>query len=87
MTITFADEVVKLSTAPDATGSTHWGQQVFLIHPPVDCSPNDSLTVNLHISRRTDNHRLLQVALDVKVEGKSMYAAEGSTRMLKWNVD
>eukprot|EP00775_Hariotina_reticulata_P000191 gene191-383_t len=82
-----ADEVVKLPTAPDATGSTHWGQQVFLVHPPIDCAPNDSLSVKLHISRRTDNHRLLQVALDVKVEGKSMYAAEGSTRMLKWNVD
>lgn len=23
-----ADEAVKLSTAPDATGATHWGQQV-----------------------------------------------------------
>lgn len=33
-----ADFDVLLSTAPDPTGSTHWGQQTFALHPPVECS-------------------------------------------------
>lgn len=85
-----ADESIKLSTAPDATGATHWGQQVFMMHPPVDCAPDDSLAVDITVSRREDNHRLLAVEMDVTVTGASSYAqGEGSvgTRKLKWNVD
>ncbi|MCJ1422141.1 hypothetical protein MMC29_000020 [Sticta canariensis] len=33
-----ADFDVLLSTAPDPTGSTHWGQQTFALHPPVECT-------------------------------------------------
>lgn len=85
-----ADEPVKLSTAPDATGATHWGQQVFLMHPPIDCAPNDALAVDIQVSRREDNHRLLAVDIDVAVTGSSAYAqGEGAagSRKLKWNVD
>ena len=32
-----ADFDVLLSTAPDPTGATHWGQQTFALHPPVEC--------------------------------------------------
>ena len=32
-----ADFDVLLSTAPDPTGATHWGQQTFTLHPPVEC--------------------------------------------------
>lgn len=84
------DESIKLSTAPDATGATHWGQQVFMMHPPVDCAPDDSLAVDITVSRREDNHRLLAVEMGVTVTGTSSYAqGEGSvgTRKLKWNVD
>jgi protein arginine N-methyltransferase 1 len=82
------DEAVKLSTAPDATGATHWGQQVFMLHPPIDCAPGDNLTVSTVISRREDNHRLLKVTMDVGVEGSSAYASSGEgARKLRWNVD
>lgn len=61
-----------------------------MMHPPVDCAPSDNLAVDINISRRQDNHRLLAVELDVTVTGTSAYAqGEGSvgTRKLKWNVD
>ena len=32
-----ADCDVLLSTAPDPTGATHWGQQSFVLHPGVAC--------------------------------------------------
>ena len=34
-----ADYDVLLSTAPDPTGATHWGQQSFVLHPAVACAP------------------------------------------------
>ena len=34
-----ADYEVLLSTAPDPTGSTHWGQQSFVLHPNISCAP------------------------------------------------
>lgn len=60
------------------------------MHPPIDCAPNDELAVELKVSRRQDNHRLLAVEADVTVKGDSQYAqGEGAvgTRKLKWNVD
>ena len=32
-----ADFQVPLSTAPDPRGSTHWGQQLFALNPPISC--------------------------------------------------
>lgn len=32
-----ADEEVLLTTAPDATGATHWGQQTFFLTPSLEC--------------------------------------------------
>ena len=32
-----ADMEVQLSTAPDPRGSTHWGQQLFALQPPIHC--------------------------------------------------
>ena len=32
------DFEVPLSTAPDPRGSTHWGQQLFSLHPAISCS-------------------------------------------------
>lgn len=64
--------------------------QVFMMHPPIDCAPNDELAVDITISRRQDNHRLLAVDMQVTVTGSSAYAqgpGAAGTRTLKWNVD
>eukprot|EP00878_Enallax_costatus_P003929 GHUV01004149.1.p1 GENE.GHUV01004149.1~~GHUV01004149.1.p1 ORF type:complete len:319 (+),score=88.94 GHUV01004149.1:106-957(+) len=83
-----ADEAVRLTTGPDPTGSTHWGQQVFMMNPSIDCAPGDTLSCNVKITRQQVNHRLLEMAMSVKVEGKSIYAQESSgPRQLNWHID
>ena len=51
---------VSLSTAPDPTGATHWGQQTFCLHPPIDCAPGDAVEGSIRITRKKENHRLMQ---------------------------
>lgn len=61
-----------------------------MLNPPIDCAPGDSLAVDVKVSRRSDNHRLLEVTIDATVQGDSAYATgEGAvgTRKLKWNMD
>ena len=50
-----------LSTAPDPTGATHWGQQTFSLHPAVDCAPGDALVGRITVVRKKENHRLMEV--------------------------
>jgi len=63
-----------LSTAPDEAGATHWGQQVFPLTPPVRGAAGDVVAGGLTITRRSDNHRLMTVAFEWGVEGKSALA-------------
>lgn len=56
-----ADEIIELTTAPSASKSTHWGQQVFLLHPPLDFESGDVVEGELDITRSKDNHRLLDL--------------------------
>lgn len=56
-----ADTPVTLSTAPDPTGATHWGQQVFFLYPPLQVKPGDEMEVTIGISRKKENHRLMEV--------------------------
>ena len=79
---------VRLSTAPDPTGATHWGQQTFYISPPIEMSTSDSLECSIEVQRREDNHRLLKVLYKTKVVGESVYASKGGApRPLHYNID
>lgn len=62
-----ADFPVTLSTAPDPTGATHWGQQSFLLHPAVECMAGDKIECEFEMSRRKENHRLLEIKVSHKV--------------------
>jgi protein arginine N-methyltransferase 1 len=81
-----ADDPVKLPTAPDATGPTHWGQQVFMLHPSIDVASGDSLATKVKVTRQKVNHRLLELDLEVKVTGNSIHAT-GEPRQLNWHID
>jgi protein arginine N-methyltransferase 1 len=70
-----ADETVLLSTAPDATGSTHWGQQTFFLSPPIDAAGGDALRLAIEINRKKENHRLMGVSLKYKLQGSSRAAS------------
>jgi protein arginine N-methyltransferase 1 len=85
-----ADSEVVLTTAPDPTGATHWGQQSFYVNPAIDCAPGDSLRCGVNVTRRSDNQRLLNVGLSVRVEGGSMFAERskaGAPRELQFAIE
>ncbi|KAK1312225.1 Protein arginine N-methyltransferase PRMT10 [Acorus calamus] len=54
---------IELTTAPSTNHSTHWGQQIFLVHPPRCVDDGDNITVSFSMSRSRENHRLLDVEL------------------------
>jgi protein arginine N-methyltransferase 1 len=58
-----ADVEVELSTAPSVDDTTHWGQQVFLLHPAVSTRNGDVLVGELDITRSKQNHRLMDVKI------------------------
>ncbi|KAL2630577.1 hypothetical protein R1flu_015263 [Riccia fluitans] len=66
-----ADEEVELTTAPSAEETTHWGQQVFLLHPPLNLTAGDILSCSLDITRSRQNHRLMDVKFVHQVEQAS----------------
>lgn len=59
-----------LTPAATAAGATHWGQQVFVLHPGVQCAAGSSMEGTMKISRRTDNHRLMDVSVKHKVRSQ-----------------
>ncbi|KAI3771605.1 hypothetical protein L6452_02771 [Arctium lappa] len=70
---------VELTTAPSQDDGTHWGQQVFLLHPPVRVSEGDEILVNFSMTRAEDNHRLMKVDLGYSIKqssGKMLSHAE-----------
>jgi len=52
-----APEEVPMTTAPP--GNTHWGQQVFLVSPPIRVLAGDVLEGKILLTRQQVNHRLM----------------------------
>jgi protein arginine N-methyltransferase 1 len=63
---------VLLSTAPDPTGATHWGQQTFSLHPAIDCAPGDAVEGTITVVRKKENHRLMEVCHSSKLGSLSI---------------
>jgi len=61
--------VSTLSTAPDETGATHWGQQLFQVHPTVYGGVGSEIRCAFEMRRRKDNQRLLEIDMRYAVEG------------------
>ncbi|KAI3802976.1 hypothetical protein L1987_31123 [Smallanthus sonchifolius] len=59
---------VELTTAPSINDGTHWGQQVFLLQPPVCVNKGDEILVNFSMSRSEQNHRLMNVDLGYEIK-------------------
>ncbi|XP_052199865.1 protein arginine N-methyltransferase PRMT10 [Diospyros lotus] len=66
-----AEQEIELTTAPSEDYGTHWGQQVFLLHPPVCLSEGDDLNVNFSMERSRENHRLMEVELSCEIKKSS----------------
>jgi len=78
---------VILSTAPDATGATHWGQQAFHMFPRVMAQPGDRLVGSIELLRKKENHRLMQVNMEFKLEGSSPAAKSTPSRKVSWHIE
>jgi len=57
---------VTLSTAPEHGPCTHWGQLSFYLIPQIPCERGDSIPLSFKMTRREDNHRLLNVRMEFK---------------------
>jgi len=61
---------VELTTAP--SHSTHWAQQVFMVHPPIEVHTGDELLGTVEMTRQKLNHRLLWVQMRFSVTRDSV---------------
>ncbi|KAJ9140937.1 hypothetical protein P3X46_031527 [Hevea brasiliensis] len=66
-----AQQEVELTTAPSVDDGTHWGQQVFLLHPPDRISEGDCLNVSFMMNRSKENHRLMEVEIGYEIRQSS----------------
>lgn len=83
-----ADDPVVLTTEPDADGATHWGQQLFHVHPPLQVVAGESARVSMRLSRREDNHRLLKVQFVLEpVAGSGGSMPPGAARTLDYQIE
>lgn len=57
---------VLLSTAPEIGPCTHWGQLSFFMIPQLPCQSGHSVPVHLQMTRRKDNHRLMNMKVAFK---------------------
>lgn len=62
---------IELTTAPSIEDGTHWGQQVFLFHPPIRVCEGDDLVVSFAMTRSRENHRLMEVGLECQMKQSS----------------
>lgn len=58
-----AETPIELTTAPDANGATHWGQQAFYIHPAIVGEQGKTLKGRLELKRKQENQRLYDLRL------------------------
>ncbi|XP_042061946.1 protein arginine N-methyltransferase PRMT10-like [Salvia splendens] len=66
-----AQNEVELTTAPHEDLGTHWGQQVFLLHPHRNVQSGDELNINFLMTRSKVNHRLMEVNLNCEINRAS----------------
>ncbi|XP_044470977.1 protein arginine N-methyltransferase PRMT10-like [Mangifera indica] len=66
-----AQKEIKLTTAPSIDDGTHWGQQVFLLHPPIHVSEADDLNISFSMNRSKENHRLMEIDLGCDIRHSS----------------
>ena len=79
-----APNPVTLTTAPEST--THWAQQVFLMHPPMVVQVGDALEGVVKVRRQRLNHRLLWVQINVSLM-RAGVGQVGPERTFNYRID
>ena len=79
---------VLLSTAPDPTGATHWGQQTFTLNPVLEAAAGDAVVGNITVVRKKENHRLMEVTVAHRVLSGGQGAADGGhLRISRYHIE
>lgn len=81
------DVEVVLTTAPDATGATHWGQMTFQVSPPIMATAGDVIECTMEMHRRQENQRLMNIKMTAHCVGPSEFAAREQPRTLLYKID
>lgn len=63
-----AQKEIELTTAPSVDNGTHWGQQVFLLNPPIRVTEGDKLNGSFSMKRNKENHRLMEVEFSSEIK-------------------
>ncbi|KAF6164542.1 hypothetical protein GIB67_025368 [Kingdonia uniflora] len=58
---------IELTTAPSENNGTHWGQQVFLLHPTPRVGKGDDVLISFSMDRSKENHRLMEVEFGLEM--------------------
>ncbi|KAM0944874.1 putative methyltransferase [Dioscorea sansibarensis] len=66
-----AKNEVELTTAPSEDNPTHWGQQTFLLSPPLGVNEGDEVAVSFSMVRSKHNHRLMDVEFTSELQQSS----------------
>jgi protein arginine N-methyltransferase 1 len=69
-----ATKRVTLSTGPEV-GYTHWGQQVFYLKDPIDCTPGTCIMGSLEMIRQEKNKRLYNLNMTARVDDSPPFSA------------
>ena len=83
-----APNPVTLTTSPEST--THWAQQVFLVHPPLIVEVGDVIEGVVKVKRQRLNHRLLWVQIHLSHHRATPGAGKlqiGPERTLNFRID
>ena len=80
---------VRLTTAPDANGATHWGQQAFYMWPEMYASDGAIVSGKFDMVRRKENQRLYNVRMSWTQSDKDTGAVNESVgrREIAWQIE
>jgi hypothetical protein len=72
---------------PSHAGATHWGQQSFFLHPPIDYEPGDKLACEMEVVRRSDNHRLMAVQVSHTLQPAAAEAPQRAQHVSRFQIE
>ena len=89
--IALSETNVELTTAPDANGATHWGQQAFYLQPTLSATDGSVIKGRLELKRKQENQRLYDLRVTWKQgedEGGSFAPnQDAGERMNVWHIE
>lgn len=81
------DSPIEMTTAPEYNHCTHWGQQAFLIDPPIESRDGDVLEGRISVKKHRENKRLLDIGMVLDILPRNADDDPPSRRSFVWHLD